>query len=116
MDSLGLSHPILLQLGASRSDLRLESVQGIRPLRKFRRMACDFFPEAPFPRIDFEGSLLDFALQAFRFLLQQRGGPGRLLGSFLAPRDFFFLLRAPLDVLGSLFRLAVPLDLASLDA
>src|SRR2546430_8191492 len=64
MDSLGLSHSIFLEFRASRSDLRLESVQGVRPLREFRRMACDFFPEAPFSRIDLEGSLLDFALQA----------------------------------------------------
>src|SRR5437870_13447849 len=42
MDSLGLSHPILLEFRASRSDLGLESVQSIRPLREFRRMACDF--------------------------------------------------------------------------
>src|SRR5438034_5072818 len=57
MDSLGLSHPILLQLGASRSDLCLERVQGLRPLPKFRRMACGFFPEAPFPRLHSECSL-----------------------------------------------------------
>ena len=116
MDSLGLSHPILLQLGASRSDLRLESVQGIRPLREFRRMACDFFPEAPFSRIDFEGSLLDFALQAFRFFLQQRGGPGRFLGGFLAARDFLFVLRDPLDIRVNLFLLVLHIDLAALEA
>src|SRR5437879_8882454 len=43
MDSLGFSHPILLQLGASRSDLRLESVQGIRPRRPFRVMSSHCF-------------------------------------------------------------------------
>src|SRR5437660_7464112 len=116
MDSLRLSHPILLEFRASRSDLGLESVQGIRTLREFRRMACDFLPEAPFPRIDFEGSLLDFALQAFRLFLQQRGGPGRFLGGFLAARDFLFVLRDPLDILVNLFLLFLHIALAPIRA